>query len=112
MSGGWASSDRKSRLPADWPARRKAVLERCGGRCEVIKKNGKRCWDTATEVDHIIAGDDHSQLQGICTWHHRRKSSREGNEAQAALRAQLKHPVETHPGIIQGPPRPPKNKGF
>jgi hypothetical protein len=24
----------------------------------------------------------------------------------------LKHPVEPHPGIIQGPPRPPKNKGF
>jgi hypothetical protein len=24
----------------------------------------------------------------------------------------LKHPVERHPGIITGPPRPPANKGF
>jgi hypothetical protein len=89
-------------------------MERCGGRCEVIKKNGRRCWDDATDVDHIQHGDDHSlaNLRGICTWHHRKKSSQEGNEAQAAQRALLKHPVETHPGIIQGPPRPPKNKGF
>lgn len=112
MSGGWASSNRKSRLPADWPARRKAVLERCGGRCEVIKKNGKRCWDAATEVDHIIAGDDHSQLQGICTWHHRRKSSREGNAAQAVSRNALKRPPEAPPGLIAGPPTPTQFKGF
>jgi hypothetical protein len=87
-------------------------MERCGGRCEVIKKNGQRCWDKATDVDHIVAGDDHSQLQGICTWHHAKKSSAEGNAAQAALRAMLKHPVERHPGIITGLPRPPANKGF
>lgn len=114
MSGGWADSDRKGRLPADWPLLRRIVRERSGGRCEVIKANGKRCWDAATDCDHVIAGDDHSlsNLQDICTWHHRKKSSAEGNAAKAAYRAQLKHPVETHPGIIQGPPRPPKNKGF
>lgn len=114
MSGGWADSDRKSRLPADWPLLRRIVRERSGGRCEVIKANGKRCWDDATDCDHITAGDDHSlsNLQDICAWHHRKKSSAEGNAAKAALRATLKHPVETHPGIIQGPPGPPKNKGF
>jgi len=114
MSGGWVDSGRKARLPDDWPVRRKAVLERCGGRCEVIKKDGRRCWDRATEVDHIIAGDNHeiSALQGICTWHHRRKSSREGNDAQAAQRAMLRHPIEQHPGVITGPPKPPKYKGF
>jgi 5-methylcytosine-specific restriction protein A len=114
MSGGWAGSDRKSRLPADWQQLRAAVRERSGGRCEVIKRNGKRCYDAATDCDHIIPGDDHSlaNLRDICTWHHRRKSSREGNEAQAALRAMLRHPVEQHPGVITGPPRPPIHKGF
>ena len=114
MSGGWANSDRKSRLPADWPLLRQVVMERCGGRCETVKKNGKRCWDKATQVDHVIPGDDHSlaNLAGICDWCHARKSSREGNAAQAAQRELLKYPVEPHPGVIQGPPRPPKNKGF
>ena len=114
MSGGWAGSDRKSRLPADWPLLRRIVRDRSGGRCEVIKKNGRRCWDAATDCDHIVPGDDHSlsNLRDICTWHHRQKSSAEGNAAKAAYRAQLKHPVETHPGVITGPPRPPANKGF
>ncbi|PRB44327.1 HNH endonuclease [Arthrobacter sp. MYb23] len=114
MSGGWTGSDRKSRLPDDWPLLRQIVFERAGGRCETIKKSGKRCWDKGTDVDHKRAGDDHSlaNLQLLCTWHHARKSSREGNEAQAALRAMLRHPVEQHPGVITGPPRPPKNKGF
>lgn len=114
MSGGWAGSDRKSRLPDDWPLLRQVVIERAGGRCEAHKKDGRRCWDDGTDVDHKVAGDDDSlaNLQLLCTWHHRQKSSIEGNAAKAALRAQLKHPVEAHPGIIQGPPRPPANKGF
>ncbi len=114
MSGGWAGSDRKDRLPADWPLLRQVVIERAGGRCEARKKDGRRCWDKGTDVDHKVAGDDDSiaNLQLLCTWHHARKSSIEGNAAKAAYRAQLKHPVESHPGIIQGPPRPPANKGF
>lgn len=111
---GWETSKRKSTLPSNWPQLRRIVLDRCGGRCEVIKKDGRRCWDRATDVDHITPGTDDSleNLAGICTWHHRRKSSREGNEAQAALRAMLRHPIEQHPGVITGPPRPPQHKGF
>jgi hypothetical protein len=114
MTGGWADSTRRSELPPDWPLLRRVVIERAGGRCEVIKKSGRRCWDDGTDVDHKVAGRDDSlaNLQLLCKWHHAQKSSREGNEAKAAYRAQLKHPVETHPGIIQGPPRPPANKGF
>ena len=110
----WEGSTRKETLPPNWQQLRRIVLDRCGGRCEVVKKNGKRCWDKATDVDHMGDRLDHSveRLRGICTWHHSRKSSREGNEAQAAQRAVLRHPVEPHPGLIQGPPRPPKNKGF
>jgi hypothetical protein len=96
----WETSDRKSRLPDDWPQLRRIVLTRCEGRCEIIKANGKRCWDKAVEVDHKIAGDDHSlaNLQGICSWHHARKSSREGREAYAAKRALRFRPAEPHPG--------------
>lgn len=99
------SSARKLRLPDDWGQRRAVVLERCGGRCEIVKANGRRCWDPATEVDHVSAGDDHSlaNLQGICTWHHRRKSSREGHEAYAAKRAKRFREQPPHPGSI--PPK-------
>ena len=110
----WETSDRKSRLPANWTALRNATLRRCGGRCEVIKSNGKRCWDKATDVDHKVHGDNHdlSNLQGICTWHHRRKTARESVEARAELRAILTRPPEKHPGLISAPGIKPPNKGF
>jgi 5-methylcytosine-specific restriction enzyme A len=111
----WAGSDRKDRLPANWPALRRATLERCGGRCEVLKKDGSRCRDKATDVDHLVPGDDHSlgNLRGICAWHHARKSSREGVEARAERRAMLYRAPETHPGLIPKAERkPPPNKGF
>ena len=111
----WSTSDRKSRLPADWPARRRAVLERCGGRCEVLRKDGSRCRDKATDVDHVNPGDDHGlhNLRGICSWHHARKSAREGVEARRELNSILYRKPETHPGIIpasQAKPTP--NRGF
>jgi len=111
----WASSDRKSRLPPNWSSLRRAVLERCGGRCEVLKKDGSRCRDRATEVDHVIAGDLHemSNLRGICAWHHARKSALEGVAAKRELNSILYRKPETHPGII--PPSravPTPNRGF
>ena len=114
MSGGWANSDRKARLPDDWPLLRQIVIERAGGRCEIVKRNGKRCWDKGTDVDHKVAGDDHSlaNLQLICPWHHQRKSSREGNAAKAVSLNALKRPPEPPPGLIAGPPTPTKFKGF
>lgn len=111
----WATSNRKARLPSNWPALRAAVLERCGGRCEVLKKDGSRCRDKATEVDHVLAGDDHTlaNLRGICQWHHARKSAREGVDARRALNAMLYRKPETHPGIIPASlAKPLPNKGF
>ena len=89
-------------------------MARCGGRCEVVKKSGKRCWDKATDVDHKSAGDDHSleNLQGICQWHHRRKSAMEGVAAKAALNSILTRPEEPHPGLLPKGTPPPRNKGF
>lgn len=110
----WESSDRRERLPPNWEALRRAVFTRCGGRCEMKKKDGRRCWDKATEVDHIQRGDDNdlANLRGICSWCHRRKSSAEGHAAQQQLRSILNRPAEKHPGTIGAPGTPPPNRGF
>lgn len=75
----FAQTRRKERLPSDWLQRRRAVLSRDGGMCVVPK-----CEAKATEVDHIVHGDDHamSNLQSLCTEHHRVKTAYEGNWAQ------------------------------
>jgi len=111
----WSSSNRKARLPADWPALRRATLERCGGRCEVLKKDGSRCRDKAQEVDHITPGDDHrmANLRGICTWHHARKSALEGVAARREANSILYRAPEVHPGLIpEAQRKPTPNRGF
>lgn len=103
MSGGWAGSDRRSRLPDDWPERVAFVRERAGGQCEnrLPGRNGGRfrCIRPGAECDHINRGDDHSyvNLQWLCKTCHAVKSSREGNEAKAAIKAQGTRPPEQHP---------------
>lgn len=101
MSGQWAGSDRRERLPANWAELREAVMRRAGGRCEAIKSSGQRCPNGGRDCDHIQAGDDHSlsNLQWLCIWHHRAKSSAEGNDAQAVVRAKLRRPGRRHPGL-------------
>lgn len=98
MSGGWQGSTRKQRLPADWTARRMAVLARCNRRCEQIKSTGWRCTNVATDVDHIVAGDNHEldNLQGLCRWHHNAKTTREALAARQKPPAKRK--AEDHPG--------------
>lgn len=95
----WEGSDRSSRLPKDWRQRRAAVLERDGHRCTVQMRDGTRCRDRATEVDHLVAGDDHrlENLRAICTWHHLRKSSGEGNAGRTRLTS--RRAPERHPGL-------------
>jgi 5-methylcytosine-specific restriction enzyme A len=103
--GGWAGSDRRSRLPKDWPRIRNRVLKRDGKRCTHINDDGVRCPDPATDVDHIVPGDDHSEsnLRSLCEWHHRIKSGREGGAARAAKlkrNASKFKRVERHPGLL------------
>lgn len=94
MSGGWAGSNRRDRLPSNWRRIRARVLARdvtcvlCGVR-------------PSTHCDHIKAKtDDHTQLQGVCAECHGQKSSREGNDAQRANpRPGRKRPDEPHPGL-------------
>ena len=104
----WEGSTRRERLPADWSAIRKRVLRRDGHRC-THTDNGIRCSARATDVDHIIAGDDHSEhnLRSLCSDHHRAKSAREGYDAmrrmvrarRAAADKKFRR-TEEHPGLL------------
>lgn len=90
-------SSRRERLPSDWQRIRRYVLRRDSYKCTI-------CSAKATDVDHIIAGDDHSlhNLQALCTQCHRKKSSSEGGKAGALSpkRAERKNKLrhdEVHP---------------
>lgn len=103
MSGKWADSDRKGRLPDDWPLLVALVKRRAKNRCEAKLPSGKRCPRKGTDCDHIIPGDDHrlQDLQLLCKFHHGKKSAAEGNAARAKLKTQGLRPEEPHPGTIR-----------
>lgn len=100
MSGGWEGSDRKQRLPDNWPALRAERLRLDDHRCTWKLKSGARCPRPATEVDHRVPGDDHrmANLRSLCPHHHGLKSGQEGNQARRAARDKGKRPPERHPG--------------
>lgn len=101
---GWERSTRRKRLPVDWARRRILVLQRDRYRC-------RRCGATATEVDHVVPGDDHrlTNLQALCKRCHGSKTGTEGAAAVAGrprrtpprpeLRAE--RPIEQHPGFVK-----------
>lgn len=89
------------------------MLKRCGYRCEWLD-GGLRCWERASDVDHIISGDNHAleNLQGLCGTHHLKKTGREARALQLKIKALGRLPDEKQPGIIDGPPTPTQNRGF
>ena len=96
----WETSDRRQRLPDDWPVRRASVLRRDGYRCVALLADAERCVEAATDVDHIEPGDNHdlTNLQALCHWHHIRKSAREGHAANRARnRPRRRRPDKPHP---------------
>lgn len=97
--GDWSSSRRKERLPANWPALRLQTLRRDSWSCRLRYRG---CTGAATDVDHILAGDDHrlDNLQAACARCHAVKSSREGHEKQARMRARKSRPRGRHPGRL------------
>jgi 5-methylcytosine-specific restriction enzyme A len=98
----WAAdSPRRARLPADWATIRAAVLERDDYHCQHVWQ-GNACGWRASDVDHIVRGDDHSMenLQSLCSHHHKIKSAREGNAARwTPPTAHARRPPERHPGM-------------
>ncbi|WP_280350367.1 HNH endonuclease [Nocardia abscessus] len=95
----WSSSNRSSQLPSDWESRRRQVLSRDDWICQ-IEDIG--CRLEATDVDHIIPGNDHSlgNLRAACAPCHARKSSAEGHARKRELRSRRFRPPERHPGRL------------
>lgn len=100
MTGNWDSSNRRQRLPANWPAIRSKVLKRDLYRCQ-WSEHGLICGQPANQVDHVINGDDHRMinLRSLCEPHHALKSSAEGNHARWHSNPR-RRPEEPHPGTI------------
>lgn len=97
----WEGSTRRQRLPKDWPRIRRRIIRRDGGVCTALYSDERRCELPGTDVDHIIPGDDHRDvnLQLLCTWHHARKSSSEGGSAAAQTRVSVHRPKPQHPAL-------------
>lgn len=95
---GWETSHRRYRLPYNWSQIRRAVLEEANWVCEIQMSD--RCLGTASEVDHINRGDDHSRgnLRAACFRCHAKKSSQEGAAARRRKKDLAKRPPERHPG--------------
>jgi 5-methylcytosine-specific restriction protein A len=90
----WDTSDRRTRLPADWAQRVARVKRRARGRCEATH-HAPGCDGRGRDVDHVIQGDDHSLtnlqlLSGPC--HDRKTRLDNGYVSPVAL------PAERHPG--------------
>lgn len=103
----WASSDRRTRLPRDWHARRAACYRTAGGRCQWVDSNGQQCATTTPlhrtgdtpggHADHINpALGENGPTQWLCPTHHNRKSAAEGH----AAKPQRRRDAETHPGLL------------
>jgi 5-methylcytosine-specific restriction protein A len=95
----WSTSDRAERLPEDWESKiQPRILKRDHFKCKIAWPG---CQVVATEVDHILRGDNHADenLQAVCERCHARKSALEGNAAKARLKALRRRPPERHPGL-------------
>lgn len=91
----WRTSPRRAHLPPGWShSIAPRILRRDGGICYRCGGFG------ATEVDHIVPGDDHRDvnLAAIHTGCHRAKTTAEAHAAKRARQAARYHPGEAHPG--------------
>lgn len=98
----WEGSTRRARLPHNWPKLRVQVMRRDQHTCQAVNEDGAPCGLKATDVDHIIAGDNHdlSNLQALCTWHHRQKTAAEANAAKIRIEPRSRK-AEQHPGMLR-----------
>lgn len=96
----WDNSDRRARLPRDWKQRAARIRKRdpyckCRGcpKCSVAIDVG--CDRPTTDVDHIVAGDNHADdnLQGLCRECHKHKTGAE------RPRVTMRRPSGQHPGL-------------
>jgi hypothetical protein len=59
------------------------------------------CGERAVEVDHIGDPNNHDSenLRGLCVYHHRIRTGRQGAAARLALMPQRNRPPQQHPGF-------------
>lgn len=97
----WSTSDRRQRLPDDWPKRVAQVKARAKGRCEATR-HAHGCTGTGAECDHIVRGDNHdiTNLQWLSTPCHKAKTAAENAADRKARQAMRQRPREQHPGAI------------
>lgn len=111
-SGQWASSNRRERLPVNWPKLRAQTRKRArmtdplsmpDGRCEKVSPATGRCRNIGNQCDHInrLGPDTLDNLQWLCVLHHNQKTQQEAQEARAAKAASGKRTPERHPGSIR-----------
>lgn len=95
-----AESWRTSPLPSNWRALRLEVLERDQWQCTRIRRDGTRCPERATDVDHTNGPDDHrlEMLRSLCGWCHRHVTAKQANAART--RVTEARPRTRHPGMI------------
>jgi len=101
---GWETSDRREHLPADWPKRRTRQLRLDGYRCTERLEDGARCEREAEEVDHVNGRYDEDTLTSLCSWHHGKKTAKEGQAAQRKNMAAQNRKFrrgESHPGTLR-----------
>lgn len=97
-ANGWATSNRRDRLPRDWKRIRERVLVRDRYMCQWPLPGAGRCGAPAREVDHRVDPDAHGddQLWCLCRFHHNEKTQAEA----LAGRVFQRRTAETHPGLI------------
>mgnify|MGYP003590832492 CR=1 FL=1 len=97
----WSTSNRRQRLPKDWDRRRAVVLSQAAGRCQATT-HAPDCDGRATDVDHIIPGDNHTRanLQALSAACHRAKTAHESAQRNQQRAAMRRRQAETHPGAL------------
>lgn len=100
MTHNWTGE--RNHLPSNWKALRELTAERAGYQCQDFMRDGTRCPDRGTECDHIInirSGGSHDleNLQWLCAWHHKRKTTQESLSARKHISMWRK--PEKHPGL-------------
>lgn len=93
----WSTSDRRTRLPSNWPALVAQVERRAKGLCEAKGQHAQGCTGKGSECDHIEQGDDHSltNLQWLSAPCHARKTRLDNGASKTPTL-----PVERHPGRL------------
>ena len=118
----WTASTRRQRLPNNWNKLRQQILQRNANKCAGLphpmgsptqvrggtptptgRWHAAGCNGHATDVDHIIPGDDHStgNLQPLSRACHAAKTTAETLARTATRHAMTQHKHAPHPNMQQ-----------